>query len=380
MKIAITGIGHTKFGVLPQTLDELIKQASLDAIENSHINLNEIDAVYIGNYSSQFAMQGHIAAIVSEQLGLTTEITRVESACASGSLAVKQGILALLSGRYKNILVIGVEKMTNVTIDTATKILSTAASNEEMQHGFTFPSLFALIANAYFDKYQANETHLAKVAVKNHDNALLNPLAHFQKQITVEDVLNSRVIASPLKLLDCSPISDGAAAVILTSEDAIDHSTQKPVYILGMGHVVGPISLFNRSDLCSIPSVVSAAKKAYEMAGITPKDISFAELHDCFTIAELIEMEDLGFCNKGQAKKLIDNDETKRNGKIPINLSGGLKAKGHPVGATGVAQIVEVVKQLRGEAGDRQINKAKYGLTCNLGGVGASALVTILSN
>ncbi len=380
MRIAITGIGHTKFGVLPQTLEELIKQAATDAIENSHIKLNEIDAVYIGNFSSQFTMQGHISAVTSEELGLTTEITRVESACASGSLAVKQGMLAILSGRYKNVLVIGVEKMTGVTIDTATKILSTAASKEEMKHGFTFPSLFALIANAYFAKYHSDETHLAKVAVKNHDNAFLNPLAHFHKKITVDDVMSSRLISSPLKLLDCSPISDGAAAVILSSEDAIDHKLQKPVYILGMGHVVGPISLFNRTDLTTIPSVVAAAKKAYSMAGITPKDISFAELHDCFTIAEIVEMEDLGLCEKGQAKKLIDNGQTKRSGKIPINTSGGLKAKGHPVGATGVGQMVEVVKQLRGEAGERQIEKLNYGLTCNLGGVGASALVTVLSN
>ncbi len=379
MKVGIIGVGHTKFGILPQTLEELTKEAATAAIENAHINRNEIDAVYIGNFSSQFTMQGHLAAVVSEQLGLETEITRVESACASGSLAVKQAMLAILSGRYRNVLVIGVEKMTAVTIDTATKILSTAASAEEIQHGFTFPSLFALIAHAYFAKYHADETHLAKIAVKNHDNALLNPLAHFHKQFTLDEVLASRIIASPLKLIDCSPISDGAAAVILSSEDAIDYSIQHPVYIRGMGHEVGPISLFKRTDLTTIPSVVAAAKKAYAMADLAPKDISFAELHDCFTIAELVEMEDVGLCEKGHAKKLIDSGQTKRNGKIPINVSGGLKAKGHPVGATGVGQIVEVVKQLRGEAGERQIEQATYGLACNLGGAGASALVTILS-
>jgi len=379
MKIGIVGTGHTKFGKLEQNIEQLMLEAVNAALKSAKASIDQVDIIYIANLSSSFSHQCHLPAVLAANLGINKEIVRVESACASGGLAVKEAVLAIMSGQYKTALVVGVEKMSETPIDEVTSILASAASQTEIQHGATFPSLFALMAERHFYKYKSSETDLARIAVKNHHNAFLNSLAHFHKEVTISDVLNSRPIASPLKLLDCSAVSDGAAAVLLCNEKNTAEFTKSPVYLIGIGHNTDSIGIYDRKDLTCIPSVSAAAKKAYAMSGFRPKDINVAELHDCFTIAELIEMEDLGFCDKGEAGKMIEKGETALSGKLPVNPSGGLKAKGHPIGATGVSQIVEIVKQLKGECDERQAKKADIGLCCNIGGSGATAVVSILS-
>jgi len=378
MKIGIVGVGHTKFGNLTEDIGELMFKACTEALKDANTTIDKIDVIYIANFSSSFVNQCHLPALLAARLGINKEIIRVESACASGGIALKEAAFAILSGIRKTALVVGVEKMSSTPIEKTTYILASAAGPIEIQHGATFPSLYGLIARAHFNKYQTSERHLAEISVKNHLNATLNPLAHFHKEISVEDVLDSRAIASPLKLLDCSPISDGGAAVVLCNEEIASH-VEDVVYIIGIGHDVESIYLMDRKDLTVMPAVINAAQKAYQMCNLTPENIDVAEVHDCFTIAELIEMEDLGFCDKGKAGEMINLGETKIGGRIPINTSGGLKAKGHPIGATGISQVIEIVKQLQGKAGKRQVKDAKVGLCCNIGGSGSTAVVSILS-
>ncbi len=379
MRIAIAGIGHTSFGKSTATISELLFEASTQAITDAHTTIDAVDAVYISNFSSRFSNQCHLPSVFASLWKTNKEIIRVESACASGAAAIKEAVIAIESGLYKTVLVVGVEKMTATPTEIATEILATAGSQEEMKHGATFPSLYALIAQRYLHTFGAKEEHLAMVAVKNHKNALLNPHAHFHKEITLQDALQSPLIAAPLRLFDCSPLSDGAAALLLCAEDIAHQFTATPVFLIGIGHDVDAIELYKRKDLTTMPAVVRAAKKAFIMAERTPKDIDLAELHDCFTIAEILQMEDLGFCEKGQAKIALENGITERGGSLPINVSGGLKAKGHPIGATGISQAVEIVQQLQERAGQRQIKNARLGLCCNIGGTGSSAFVIIFS-
>jgi len=379
MNISVVSTGHTKFGKATEDIGGLMLDVCNQTLNNAHANISMIDAIYISNLSSSFSNQCHLPAVLASKLGTNKEITRVESACASGSLAFKEAAIAILSGLYKTILVVGAEKMTDTPVDETTSILATAADKNEIKHGATFPSLYALMAQRHNYEYGTTEEHLAKIAVNNHKNAINNPVAQFQKEITIEDVLNSRIIASPLKLLDCSPISDGAAAVLLCDKEIAKQYTDSPVNLIGIGHDTDSISLFEREKLTTMSSVVRASKKAFKMCNLSPTDINVAEVHDCFTIAELIEIEDLGFCNKGKGKEMIDDGAIEINGTIPINPSGGLKAKGHPIGATGISQVVEIVKQLRCEADKRQVDNANVGLCCNVGGSGASAIVSIFS-
>lgn len=379
MEISILGTGHTKFGKNEETIGDLLYKAGKEALENSNLDINSVDGIYISNFSSGFSNQCHLPAVVASRFGINNEIIRIESACAAGGLAFKEASIAIKSGLYKKVLVVGAEKMTENPIETITKILAMAGSEEEMRHGATFPSLYALIARRYFHEFGANEEHLAKVAVKNHKNALYNPLAQFNKKISVEDVMNSRVIASPLKLLDCSPVSDGGAALLLCNNDIASKYCDTPIFLKGIGHDVDSIELLKRENLTTIPSVQRAARKAFQMSKLAPKDVDVAELHDCFTIAELVEMEDLGFCKKGEAKDWIEENRTEKGGDVQINLSGGLKAKGHPIGATGISQVVDVVKQLRGEAKGVQADNPEIGLTCNVGGSGSTCVVSIFT-
>jgi acetyl-CoA C-acetyltransferase len=277
------------------------------------------------------------------------------------------------------VVVGGVEKMTDVVGSEATNTLATASDQEwEAFFGATFPGLYAMIATRHMYEYGTTREQLAQVAVKNHANGALNPNAHFQREISVENVLNSTMVSYPLSILDCSPVSDGAAAVILCAADKAKKYTDKPVKIIGSGQASDTLALHGRKEICTLEATVHAAKMAYKQAGIQPKDIDLAEVHDCFTIAEILAIEDLGFVKKGEGGKAIDKKITTLNGEIPINTSGGLKAKGHPVGATGVAQVAEIVAQLQGEAGKRQVKDAKIGLTHNIGGSGASCLIHIL--
>ncbi|RKZ31235.1 thiolase domain-containing protein [bacterium] len=381
-EVAIIGVGMTEFGELwDKSLRDLLVESSLKAMDDAKVDA--VDAIYVGAMSSGlFDNQEHLASIAADYLGMVgVPATRCESACISGSLAFKGAFLDVASGYSDIVLVTGVEKMTDVSGDKAVAGLSTAADDEfEGYNGVTFPGLYAMIANAHMKKYGTTRRQLSLVAVKNHANALKNPNAQFRMKVTPEAVEGSVMIADPLHILDCSPITDGAASVVvapleLAKEKFAHH---KIVKVIGLGHATGTIALHSREDITELDAVVKAGERAYKMAGLGPDDIDFAELHDCFTIAEICELEALGFCAKGEGGLMTERGETLPDGKIPINISGGLKAKGHPVGATGVSQIIELVEQIRGDAGDRQLKKADIGLAQNLGGSGGSSIVTIL--
>jgi acetyl-CoA C-acetyltransferase len=277
------------------------------------------------------------------------------------------------------VVVGGIEKMTDVVGNEATNILATALDQEwEAFFGATFPGLYAMIAMRHMHEHGTTREQLAQVAVKNHANGALNPYAQFKRAVSIENVINAPIVAYPLGMLDCSPVSDGAAAVVLCAADEAKKYTDKPVKIIGSGQASDTLSLHGRKDICTFESTIYAAKMAYKQANIQPKDIDVAEVHDCFTIAEILSVEDLGFVKKGEGGKAIDNKITTLDGEIPVNTSGGLKAKGHPIGATGVAQIAEIVIQLRGEADQRQVKEAEIGLAHNIGGSGASCVIHIL--
>jgi acetyl-CoA C-acetyltransferase len=382
MKVAVIGVGSTQFGEhWDKNLRQLAIEAGTKAILDAGIRGRDLDAIYLGNMSAgRFVGQEHVAALVSGELGLSIPAVRVEGACASGGLALRQGVFSILSGQHDVVLVGGAEKMTDLMTDGVTTALMGAADQEwEAYYGLTFPSLYAMIARRHMYEFGTTREQMAKVAVKNHHNGALNPIAQFKKEITVEDVLKSPMVADPLTLFDCSPITDGAAALILCKAELARKYTDNPVYIIGSGQASDTLALHDRRSLTTLDATVKAAKEAYKQAGITAKDIDLAEVHDCFTIAEIVATEDLGFCKKGEGGKLVDEGATEINGRIPINTSGGLKAVGHPVGATGIKQAVEIVLQLRGQAGKRQVADAEIGLTHNVGGSGATAVVHIFS-
>lgn len=380
-EVAIIGIGMNKWGELwEKSLRDIFTEAALEAIKDSGVD--HIDSMYVGCMSSGlFVDQEHLASLLADYLGVTPiPSARVESACASGGLAVRMGFLDVASGMSDIVLVGGVEKMTDVSVDGATFALSTAADQEyEVYQGVTFPGLYAMMARAHMHKYGTTREQLAQVAVKNHYHGSMNPLAQFPQRITVDNVVKSVMVADPLRILDCSPITDGAAAVILCSLDLAKNISKKPlIKIIGSGHATDTIALHSRNDLTELRATQRAAERAYKMANKKPEDIDLVEVHDCFTIAEICVIETLGFVEKGKGGKATEDGMTTLGGKIPVNTSGGLKSKGHPVGATGVAQVVEIVKQLRGEAGQRQVKNAKVGMTQNMGGSGGSTLVHIM--
>jgi len=379
---SIVSAGLSKFGKREGVSGrELFVEAFKEAMERcpSLDPRRDIQALIIGQMSESFEHQCHIAPITSDWAGLLpTPAVRTEVACASSAAAIRYGVLAVMSGVYDVVLVGGVEKMTNRTTPEATEYLSMAADFPmEQWNGVTFPGLFALMATAHMHKYGTTEEQMALIAVKNHHNAALNPKAHMRKEVTVEQVLSSRMIAWPLKLFDCSLISDGAACAVITRPELARKFTDTPIQIIGSGHGSDTIGLYEREDLTSLMAVYRAASEAYKMAGVEPSDIDVAEVHDCFTIAEIMAYEALGFCKPGEGGRLIEDGVTTLDGSLPVNPSGGLKAKGHPIGATGVAQLYEVYLQLIGEAGDRQVDGCEVGLTQNLGGSGASCLIHI---
>lgn len=380
--VAIIGVGaNPKWGELwGQSLRDIFVEAALAAIDDAGVD--RIDGMYVGCMSSGlFAGQEHIGSLLADYLGQRhLPATRVESACASGGAAVKMAALEVASGHSDIVLAGGVEKMTDVGGGDATYALGTAADAEyECYHGATFPGLYAMIARAHMDRYGTTPEMLAQVAVKNHDNGALNAMAQYPFHIRAKQVLDSIMVADPLHILDCSPITDGAAAAILCPlETAKKLSKKLPIKIAGFGHATDTIQLAQREDMTWLGATAKAAEQAFEMAGVAPKDVDLFEVHDCFTIAELVVIESLGLVGKGEAGKATLEGRTARDGDLPVNTSGGLKSKGHPVGATGVAQVMEVVKQLRGEAGERQVAGAKRGLTQNMGGSGGSAVVHIL--
>lgn len=378
-EVAVIGIGMTKFGELwTKSIRDIFVESALKAIDDAGVD--HIDSMYAGTMTSGlFVGQEHIGALMADYLGVAPiPAVRVESACASGGFAFRQAFLDVASGMNDIVLAGGVEKMTDGA--DVTYALSTAADQEyECYQGITFPGLYAMIANAYFHRYGATRKHLAMVAVKNHKNGALNPNAQFPSEVTIDDVLNATMVADPITVMDSSPVSDGAACVIVTTVEIAKKLKKQIVKVIGSGAGTDAIALHQRQDILSLNAIRTAGERAFKMAGIKPADVNCAEVHDCFTIAELCIMEELGFCERGKAYLMVEKGETELSGKIPINTSGGLKSKGHPVGATGIAQIVEVVEQLRGNAGKRQVKNAKIGLTQNMGGSGASSVVHIFS-
>jgi len=382
--VSIIGIGLTKFGEHWETgFRELIVEAAAKAVADAGIEGKEIQALYGGVMASGRLMgQEHIGALLADQLGMNPlASTRVEAACASGGVAVRSGYLAVASGMYDVVAVGGGEKMTEVSTEDVATALGGAGDQEwELFNGATFPALYALMARRHMREYGTTEEQMAAVAVKNHSNGALNPLAQYQREITVEDVMKSGYVASPLKLLDCSPITDGAASVILCATEKLKEHAPKAeaVEIIASTQASDTLALAQRASMSEVASTKVAVNEAYVRAGVGPKDIDVAEVHDCFTIAEIMAIEGLGFFPKGKGGKASEDGETALNSTISINTSGGLKAAGHPIGATGIKQVSEIVLQLRGQAGKRQVNDAKVGLTQNVGGSGATSVIHIL--
>jgi acetyl-CoA C-acetyltransferase len=379
--VAIIGVGMTKFGEFwSKGYRELITESGSKAIVDAGIDGKDIDAVYVGSMSpGRLIGQEHVGALVADYAGLVgVPATRVEAACSSGGLALHQAYLAIKSGLYDIVVVGGVEKMTDVSTEHATVALAGAADQEwEAFHGITFPGLYAMMARRHMIDYGTTEEQISLVAVKNHSNGKLNPYAQFQYDVTLEDVMNSSMVADPLRLLHCSPITDGAATVILANAAKAKKLSKNPIWIKGSALSTDTLSLHERKSITRVEASIAAGKKAYKMANVKPKDIDFAEVHDCFSIAEILAIESLGFCKIGEGGKLVEDGETWIKGRIPVNTSGGLKAKGHPVGATGIAQAIEATWQLRGQADKRQVKNAKIGLTQNVGGSGATCTVHI---
>lgn len=383
--VSIIGVGCTKFGERwDSSLRDMIAEAGLLAIEDAGIAGEQIDALYVGNMSGgRFVEQEHIGALIADCAGLSRlhiPSTRVEAACASGGLALRQALLAVASGYHDIVIAAGVEKMTDVSSGAAADALAAAADREwECFFGATFPALYAMIARLHMRRFGTTHDQMAEVAVKNHRNACCNPVAQYQSEICVEDVSRSPVVADPLHVLDCSPISDGSAAVVLVPTEIARRYSDAPVRIIGSGQASDTLALHDRRDLTSLDATVHASRRAYAQAGIEPGQVDLAEVHDCFTIAEILAIEDLGFVEKGQGGRATEEGMTSLGGRLPVNTSGGLKACGHPVGATGIKQACEVVLQLRGEAGRRQVDEAEIGLAHNVGGSGGTALVHIFS-
>jgi acetyl-CoA C-acetyltransferase len=381
MKTQVVGYYSTPFGELwNKSLFDLTAEAVEGALKATKLHKKQIDAVFFGNMLGGILENNlHAGAKIADMLDLTLPIFRVEGACASGGMAFHMAHSFLAAGKGKTVLVVGAEKMTDVNADHITQGLMSAASGEEQECGLTFPGLYALMAQEYLRKYNYTRAHLAAVSVKNHAHGSLNPLAQFKNKITIEDVLSSSSVADPLGVLDCSPVTDGASAIVLTTDPAL-MKKRAGMDVLATELATDSISLLRRDSLTEIKATQVAAQKAFGAAGIAPKDISIAEVHDCFSIAELFAMEDIGFWKKGEAGHRVQNYETLRgNGSLTVNTSGGLKAAGHPVGATGIKQIGEVYLQLTHKAGARQIKNMKYGLTHNVGGSGGTAVVSIFS-
>ena len=409
--VSIVAAGMSQFGAFQEKASrDLFVEAFQDMMGHlDHgFDIEDIECAYVGNYSSDlFENQGHTAPILADWLGMTPmPVTRIENACASSGSALREGVMAIASGLYDVVLVGGMEKMTNLSTESVTDVLASAADGlYEVPAGLTFPGIFGAIAKAHMDRYETNLDHLLKVGIKNHQNGALNPKAQFNESI--HDLLERRKaralqrgqpvpewademdflndpqanpwIAWPLRLYDCAPITDGAACVLLVPSELAFSFTDKPVQIAGTGQATGR-PLHDAEDLTSLPAAKVASSRAYEMAGVTAQDVQVAEVHDCFTIAEIVATEDLGFFQPGEGPRALDEGRTARDGDKPINTSGGLKAKGHPVGASGVAQVIEIFHQLRGEAGSRQLNNPnlEVGLTHNVGGTGGTCVVNIL--
>jgi acetyl-CoA C-acetyltransferase len=382
-RVAIVGIGHSRFGRRTDVnVAELAFESIKQAVDDAGIDRKDIKNVVVGSLGGWYE-ESLPAVAINEYAGLESVGTmRVEAACASGSAAVKAAYNSILSGEGDVAMAVGVEKMTEVDTPTSVELIGRAGSYmwEFENYGMTFPAYYALYAVSHMNKFGTTEEDMSRVAVKAHHYGAMNPLAQFQKEITLEKALASQVISWPLKLYDACPLTDGSATVVLASEEAARRLTDTPIWIKGIGHSSDSANLSRRGDYVGLRATVEAAQRAYSMSGATPGTVDVATCHDCFTIAELMAYEDLGFCKKGEGAKMIREGQTEVGGRIPVNLDGGLKSKGHPIGATGVSMMVEITKQLRNEAGRHQAPiRNGIGLVHNVGGTGHYAYVTVLS-
>jgi len=385
-KVAVVGAGMTKFtGAQSKTAVELFAEAAMDAIMESNIKPKDIQALFLGNALSDFAEgQAHIQVFAADYLGLDhVPANRYENACASSSVAFRDAVMWVASGIYDIVLVGGTETAAKMGTPLATRTFAAASdSRYEYPCGLTFPGVFALLTHLYSKRYNVPldrlKRQMAQVSINSHYYGARNPKAQFRKEITFDDVFNSIMVAQPLQLYDCCPFSDGASAVVLACEEKAKKLTDKPVYVVGLGQASSGILASQKEYLPRLIARELSAKQAYSTAGLTPEDIDVIELHDCFSIATLIALESLGFFDFGKSGEAVERSETKIGGKIAVNPSGGLKAKGHPIGATGTAQVYEIVKQLRGECSERQVEGAKTGMTDTLGGDGGTICNIIL--
>ena len=379
--VNIAGVGSTIFGKHPdRSIESLAVVAAADALRDANISRDSIGAVYVGNFiSAPLTGQEVLAGLIADELGLANvPATKVEGACASGGIAFRHAYLAVASGQCDFALAVGVEKMTHAKTDVLTSALNCAMDNRsDGQSGLTFPGLYGMAWQAHAERYGTTREQVSAVVRKNKANGLLNPLAQLGRKLTDEEISGSALIADPLHLFDCCPATDGAAAAILTAADLPRSASAPPVKVLAAVQTRGPGRYLAASDLCSFEATVEAARLAYELSGLLPADIDFVELHDCFSIAEIIDSEDLGLVPRGQGAVWAAEGRTGVDGDIPINPSGGLLAKGHPVGATGLGQIYEAVQQLRGTH-PNQVANARIGMTHNLGGAGIACTVNVL--
>ncbi len=378
-RVAVLGVGVTKFGKHERTSAELFAEAARDALTDAGLPPSAVQALYYGNVvGGETEKQLHTGPQAASVLGIpAVPTTRFETACASSHAAFRHAVMEIAAGVSDVILVGGAERVLNVSTSEATEYFAYASdATWEQPAGLTFPGVFALIARAHMTKYGTTEEQMAHVAVKNHRHGVLNPKAQFQKEITLEQVLGSAYVADPLKLYDCCPFTDGGAAVILVSEE-IAQKRSRAVWVLGTAAASDHMLMQDKRDLARVPATERAAAAAYRQAGLGPQDVDVVELHDCFTIAEIVATEGLGLFEPGAGGIAAEKGWTSLGGKVPVNTSGGLKAKGHPIGATGAAQIVEIATQLRGEAGPRQVDGPRVGLTHTLGGNTATVLVSL---
>ncbi len=379
-RVSIIGIGHGVFGRRSDaTVQELAFEAFRLALEDAGIAREAIDASVIGSVP-EYHKQRSLAGVVQEYLGLNPKPTWLtEVACASGSAAIRTAWMSIRSGLHGIVAVIGCQKMTELSTAEILALMGRVGEVQwESVFGTTFPSYYAMFAHRHMHEFGTTREQLLQVAVKNHYYGAKNPLALFRKEVTLEKALGSEDVASPLQVFDCCANADGAACVLLASEDRAREIARQPVWLDGMGCATASMSVLRRPDLGGLPSAADAARQAYAMAGIGPGDVKVAEVHDCFTIAEIMAYEDLGFCARGEGGRFIADRQSYLGGATPVNVDGGLKAKGHPIGATGVSMTCEIVKQLRGEAGERQVPGADVGLTHNVGGIGQYCFVQAL--
>jgi len=379
MKVGIVGIGHGRFGRRDDcTVQELAFEPFKEALEDCELEKKDIDATVIGS-SPEYHKQRSISGVIAEYLGMNPQPTWLtEAACASGSAAIRTAYGLIKGGVHDVVAVLGVQKMLELSTPEILALMGRVGDVQwESIFGTTFPGYYAMYANRHMYEYGTKPEHLAMVAVKNHEYGAMNPKALFQKAITLDKAMKSEMVAYPLRLFDCCANADGAACLILANEEKAKKISDTPVWIAASATASAPMSILRRETLTSLPSAVEASRQAYKMAGIGPDDVDVADVHDCFTIAEIMAYEDLGFCEKGKGGKFIEEGQSKIGGKIPVNVDGGLKSKGHPVGATGTSMAVEMVKQLRGEAGKRQISGAEVGLTHNVGGIGQYCFVHV---